>query len=167
MASMNLFAVLAIICIVIPRVAFATEYIVGDDSGWTIKFDYAAWAKDKEFRVGDKLVFAYPVGGHNVHKVNATGFKECIVPPESEALSSGNDVITLATPGNKWYLCGVGQHCTDGGQKLSIAVLPAFEETWQAPSPAPASPSSATGIATSRYQIFIVALITIAMAIIV
>ena len=33
----------------------ATEFTVGDDSGWTINFDYNAWAKDKVFRVGDNL----------------------------------------------------------------------------------------------------------------
>ena len=35
--------------------AFATDYIVGDRSGWTINFDYEGWAKDKVFPVGDKL----------------------------------------------------------------------------------------------------------------
>lgn len=33
----------------------AKEYIVGDDSGWTLDFDYQAWAKDKVFYVGDTL----------------------------------------------------------------------------------------------------------------
>ena len=33
----------------------ATEFTVGDDSGWTINFDYNAWATDKVFRVGDNL----------------------------------------------------------------------------------------------------------------
>ncbi|KAF9613263.1 hypothetical protein IFM89_006762 [Coptis chinensis] len=146
---------LAIMSVTIPRVVLATEYKVGDDSGWTIKFDYVAWTKDKEFHV----VFSYPPGAHNVHKVNATGFKDCIVPPQNEVLSTGNDVITLATPGNKWYLCGIGQHCTVGGQKLSLTVLPAVV----APSPAPASPSSAIGVAKSGYHAFVLVLMAIAM----
>lgn len=33
----------------------AKEYIVGDGSGWTLDFDYQAWAKDKVFMVGDTL----------------------------------------------------------------------------------------------------------------
>lgn len=33
----------------------ATDFIVGDDYGWTLNFDYQAWAKGKEFVVGDKL----------------------------------------------------------------------------------------------------------------
>ena len=46
---------LAVFTIVLPAVAMATEFTVGDDSGWTIDFDYQAWAQDKVFRVGDKL----------------------------------------------------------------------------------------------------------------
>lgn len=56
MASSNHFLItLAIISVVLPTVAFATEFKVGDGSGWTVGFDYAAWAEDKEFYVGDKL----------------------------------------------------------------------------------------------------------------
>lgn len=56
MASSNQFLItLAIISVVLPTVAFATEFKVGDASGWTVGFDYAAWAEDKEFYVGDKL----------------------------------------------------------------------------------------------------------------
>ncbi|PWA35086.1 cupredoxin [Artemisia annua] len=33
----------------------ATEYIVGDASGWSLDFDYQTWAKDKVFFVGDSL----------------------------------------------------------------------------------------------------------------
>ncbi|KAF9592277.1 hypothetical protein IFM89_013503 [Coptis chinensis] len=149
---------LAVVAIVLPTVALATEFVVGDAAGWTKGFDYAAWANGKDFRVGDKLVFNYPVGAHNVFKVNGTSFKDCAIPPVNEALISGNDVIALAAPGNKWYICGVGQHCALGGQKLSITVLPALE----APAPAP---SSANGIFTSPYQVLIAAMISITMLI--
>lgn len=33
----------------------AKEFIVGDDKGWTLNFDYQAWAYGKKFVVGDKL----------------------------------------------------------------------------------------------------------------
>lgn len=69
------------------------------------------------------------VGAHNVYKVNGTAFQQCSVPPPSEALTTGNDKITLATAGRKWYICGVGKHC-DNGMKLVITVL--------SPSPSPA-----------------------------
>lgn len=36
-------------------IAFATEYIVADDYGWSAGVDYKGWAKDKTFYVGDVL----------------------------------------------------------------------------------------------------------------
>ncbi|PWA75032.1 Cupredoxin [Artemisia annua] len=82
-------------------------FVVGDNYGWTLNFDYQAWATGKEFIVGDKLVFRYPTGKHNVFRVNGTQFQQCAIPAANEALTSGYDVITLATPGRKWYMCGV------------------------------------------------------------
>ncbi|KAL3833575.1 hypothetical protein ACJIZ3_008311 [Penstemon smallii] len=96
--------------------------------------------KDKTFFLGDRLVFNYGQGFHNVYRVNGTSFQQCATPSLSEALTTGNDVITLATPGRKWYLCGVGNHCASG-MKLVITVSSA-----EAPAlaPAPTSGSSAT-----------------------
>lgn len=48
-------AVAAAILITLPGIAYATDYIVGDDLGWTVGFDYSQWAKDKKFSVGDTL----------------------------------------------------------------------------------------------------------------
>ncbi|KAL5720618.1 hypothetical protein ACHQM5_013269 [Ranunculus cassubicifolius] len=158
MASSNQFLItFTIVAIVLPTVALATEYTVGDDSGWTVGFNYSTWAKDKEFKVGDTLVFNYPVGRHNVFKVNGTTFKTCAIPPSNEALATGSDKITLATPGNKWYFCGVASHCL-GGQKLAISVSPAME----APAPAP---SSSNGIATSAIHVLFAVIICSVMVI--
>ncbi|KAM7524349.1 hypothetical protein LguiA_014251 [Lonicera macranthoides] len=41
----------------------------------------------------------YPVGVHNLFKVNETGFQNCFKRPLSEALTSSKDMIVLATPG--------------------------------------------------------------------
>ncbi|XP_034672449.1 stellacyanin-like [Vitis riparia] len=89
-------------------------------------------------------VFKYTAGRHNVFKVNGTVFTNCTIPPPNEALTTGNDVITLATPGRKWYICGVNDHCANYGQKLAITVL----EEWAPPAPAP-SPSTTTAPAPS------------------
>ncbi|KAL1308127.1 hypothetical protein HN51_050057 [Arachis hypogaea] len=114
---------IVIVTIFFPCIAMGTEYVVGDHHGWATGFDYNIWAADKVFKVGDSLVFRYEVGQHNVYKVNATAFQNCTVPSNhSDALRSGNDVIVLASPGQKWYLCGVGEHCTTG-QKLAITVV--------------------------------------------
>ncbi|KAF8398047.1 hypothetical protein HHK36_016973 [Tetracentron sinense] len=149
--------------IIIPAVSMAKEFIVGDEVGWTIRFDYQAWADGKDFHVGDKLVFRYPVGAHNVFKVNGTGFQNCIVPPVTEALTSGNDAITLATPGRNWYICGVGKHCEIGGQKLFITVQPESQAPIIAPSQALSYTSSVNGITTSIYQLVAVVIATAIM----
>lgn len=46
--------ILAIVAILVHS-SLATEFVVGDDKGWTINFDYQTWAQGKEFHVGDKL----------------------------------------------------------------------------------------------------------------
>ncbi|RVW11832.1 hypothetical protein CK203_085675 [Vitis vinifera] len=79
------------------------------------------------------IVFKYTAGRHNVFKVNGTVFMNCTIPPPNEALTTGNDVITLATPERKWYICGVNDHCANYGQKLAITML----EEWASPAPAP------------------------------
>ena len=55
MASKWFVGAIAILAFVLAAVAMATEFAVGDDQGWTINFDYEAWAKDKVFHVGDEL----------------------------------------------------------------------------------------------------------------
>ncbi|KAH0973936.1 hypothetical protein GBA52_015835 [Prunus armeniaca] len=144
MASSNLYIILVTLAIFAPSV-LATDYVVGDDKGWTINFDYQAWAQGKSFYVGDNLVFNYPKGAHTVLKVNGTGFQQCAAPLDSVPLTSGKDVINLATPGRKWYICGLGQHCELGNQKLLITVLPSSSS---APSPSPSSWPSKASAAT-------------------
>ncbi|KAL7247721.1 hypothetical protein ACSBR2_002601 [Camellia fascicularis] len=110
-----------VVAIVLPSVTLAKEFIVGDEAGWTTTGDYEGWVKGKEFRIGDKLVFKYTIGLHNVYHVDEYGYKNCIIP-ENGVLESGEDTITLETPGPKYFVCGVGLHCEKGGQKLSVDV---------------------------------------------
>ncbi|KAI3689610.1 hypothetical protein L2E82_47573 [Cichorium intybus] len=132
----------------------AKEYIVGDGSGWTLDFDYQAWAKDKVFTVGDTLVFNYAPGAHNVMKVDGNNFQQCnIAPLLNGTLTSGRDVIPLKTSGMKWYICGVGKHCELRKMKLAIAVLPQT----MIPAPAP-SVSQSSKLAVPSIYGFVVAL---------
>ncbi|KAK1296732.1 hypothetical protein QJS10_CPB15g02160 [Acorus calamus] len=82
MASKQLFAILAII---VPSIALATEYIVGDDQ-----------------------VFNYNKDSHNVFKVSGPQFRACDVPSPNatNSFTTGHDIIPLMTAGNKWYICG-------------------------------------------------------------
>ena len=109
-------------------------------------------------------VFKYTQGNHNVFKVNGTAFKDCIIPPLNEALTTGNDTITLATPGNKWYICGVKDHCVNSGQKLAITVYGSLspEPTPTPGAPAP-SPSSAHGFSVSGDLVPMAAMVAVAL----
>ncbi|KAG6636811.1 blue copper protein-like [Carya illinoinensis] len=120
MASTQFFF-FAILAILAPSI-LAKEIKVGDDKGWTINFDYQAWAKGKEFVVGEKLVFIYPQGDHNVIKVDGSGFQQYVASANTETLTTENDVINLTSTRNKWYICGVSKHCESGNQKLAITV---------------------------------------------
>ncbi|KAF5205890.1 Blue copper protein [Thalictrum thalictroides] len=142
---------------VFPAITLAKSFVVGDNGGWTTGFDYQAWAKGKKFKTGDELIFKYTKGAHNVHKVDGNRFQKCVKPPLKEALTTGNDVITLATPGQKWYICGVANHC-NGGQKLTITVTGKAKKVGK---------NSAQGIVKSWIQVFIAAVLTTGLIIIV
>ncbi|KAG8382334.1 hypothetical protein BUALT_Bualt05G0066600 [Buddleja alternifolia] len=133
MASKALWIMIIVAASAAP--AFAIDHIVGDDSGWKLGVNYTAWAEGKQFYLGDRLVFKYGQGAHNVHRVNGTAFQQCMVPSAPGPLTSGNDVIPLATPGRKWYICGVGNHCASG-MKLVITVA-STEAPASAPAPTP------------------------------
>ncbi|XP_052171527.1 blue copper protein 1a-like [Diospyros lotus] len=155
MASSRILIAIAVLAMVVAP-AFAVEHIVGDEKGWALNFDYQAWSEGKEFRVGDKLVFKYPEGAHDVLKVDGAAFQQCAAPATAEALTSGDDVIELATPGRKWYICGIGRHCEAGKMKLAITVLPErVESPASSPSgdeaPGPNSSSAASRIALPKY----------------
>ncbi|XP_047337961.1 blue copper protein 1a-like [Impatiens glandulifera] len=144
----------------------STYHVVGDDKGWTLNFDYQAWAQGKEFRVGDKLVFNYNKDSHNVLKVNGTGFQQCNATSAiGEALISGNDIVTLATPGRKWYICGIGKHCEVGNMKLVITViLP--QDGPGSPAPSPTGTSIAGAGKMSMKYVAIVAPLAIMLMLI-
>ncbi|KAJ8641738.1 hypothetical protein MRB53_018432 [Persea americana] len=93
MASKQMYGVLAIFLTVLPAISLAKEFMVGDEKGWTIKFDYQAWAADKFSTILWEVT--------NVFKVNGTAFQDCIVPPANESLVTRNDDIPLLTPGGK------------------------------------------------------------------
>ncbi|GJU88126.1 plastocyanin-like protein [Tanacetum coccineum] len=113
----HIFVVLAILSIVLfPTTTKATDYVVGDASGWTLDFDYQAWASSKTFKVGDNLVFNYPKGVHNVFQVDGNAFAHCIIPPPSKAHTSGHDIIGLSSPGKAWAAQGVEK------KKLSLFI---------------------------------------------
>ncbi|KAF5802432.1 putative Phytocyanin domain, cupredoxin [Helianthus annuus] len=97
-------------------------FVVGDDKGWNENVDFEAWAKGKEFYMGDFLAFNYTVGKHNVLGVDEAAFNECTIPKDqNEALSSGKDQVRLLSMGKLGFISGIGKDC-ENGMKLLINV---------------------------------------------
>ncbi|MED6150107.1 hypothetical protein PIB30_069136 [Stylosanthes scabra] len=144
----------AISMVLLSSFASATDFVVGDDKGWTLDYNYTHWAQDKVFVVGDTLVFKYNNNSHNVLKVNQTSFKECNPSDPVGSYQTGYDQIPLQTPGKKWYICGIGKHCAEHQMKFAINVLD------HAPAPAPTS--SSTSLLSSLAAVAAASLIALA-----
>lgn len=90
-------------------------------------------------------VFKYKAGTQNVMQVWGVEFEACSASAAAIVFATGNDVVALDAPGKRWYLCGVGDHCSRG-QKLAVDVLPAAMSPASPPSspppPPPLAPSS-------------------------
>ncbi|CAD5169682.1 unnamed protein product [Musa acuminata subsp. malaccensis] len=125
--------------------AMAADIVVGDEKGWLPDFNYTSWVQGKQFKVGDNLVFKYKAGAHNVMQVWGVEFEACSASAAAIVFATGNDMVALDAPGKRWYICGVGDHCSRG-QKLAVDVLPAAMSPASPPSsqppPPPLAPSS-------------------------
>ncbi|CAK9311030.1 unnamed protein product [Citrullus colocynthis] len=122
---------LLLVTIFTPKV-LAITYTVGDTSGWTTGVDFSSWTIGKTFFVGDNLVFKYEKGKHNVLDVDVSSFAQCATPKGRQPMVTGHDVVPLTTPGIKWFICNIADHC-NSGQKLVISV--------ETPPPTPRQPS--------------------------
>ncbi|CAK9311031.1 unnamed protein product [Citrullus colocynthis] len=116
----------------VPEVLAITNYTVGDASGWTTGVDFSSWTIAKTFFVGDNLVFKYEKGKHNLLEVDVSSFARCATPKDKQPMVTGNDVVPLTTPGIKWFICTIADHC-NSGQKLVISVETSPPTTGQPP----------------------------------
>ncbi|KAL8053703.1 hypothetical protein ABFX02_05G090200 [Erythranthe guttata] len=133
--ALRAFLVTVVVVVAAVSPALAIDYIVGDDAGWDLDFDYTKWTEGKDFRVGDTIAFKYKPGVHNVLKVNGPDFQRCTsTNATSVPLTSGKDVITILSPGKKWYICDIGDHCSMG-MKLVISVSAVAEGPTPDPTP--------------------------------
>jgi len=121
--------------------AMATEYTVGDATGWDFaptSSYYSDWASGPKFLPGDKLVFKYLPSAHNVQEVTEVNYAACnSVSPIAE-YETGNDIITFPKPGTHYYICGFLGHCDQGGMKLKATVNSPKATNLSSPSPSPA-----------------------------
>ncbi|XXG70741.1 hypothetical protein AAC387_Pa07g0152 [Persea americana] len=111
-------AILVLCCVVS---GLATDYTVGDSSGWSTGVDYSTWTSGKTFAVGDKLVFTYGGGLHTVDEVSSSDYSSCSTGNSITTDSSGSTTITLKTAGTHYFICAAPGHCS-GGMKMAVKV---------------------------------------------
>ncbi|CAK9151072.1 unnamed protein product [Ilex paraguariensis] len=109
-------------------------YRVGDSTGWTNigHVDYKTWSANKNFHVGDSILFQYNNQFHNVVRVTHKNFNACNATTPYANFTTGNDLFTIKKTGHFYFICSLPGHCQEG-QKVDIRVV-----TGQTPTPAPA-----------------------------
>ncbi|PKU83769.1 Blue copper protein [Dendrobium catenatum] len=86
----------------------ATEYIVGESSGWTAGVDFSSWTNGKIFVVGD--TFNYAPATHTVNEVKAKDYKSCTASNYLSTDSSGSTTIRLKKAGTHYFVCSIPGH---------------------------------------------------------
>ncbi|XP_074375313.1 chemocyanin-like [Apium graveolens] len=115
----------------------ASTYMVGGTSGWDISTNLDSWTTDKQFNVGDVLVFVYS-STHSVWKVNKDNYETCNTKNLRESGNQGNSSFTLTEPGDSYYICGNKLHCL-GGMKLKVTAIGDSNSTVESPAESPVS----------------------------
>ncbi|KAL2524623.1 uclacyanin 1 [Abeliophyllum distichum] len=134
------------------KLAMAANYTVGaPDGSWDQSSNLLKWASSKTFSVGDNLskflafrlvptsiasinnVFQYVIN-HDVLEVSKPDFDSCRANSPVNSYSGGSTVISLSSPGKRYFICGTAGHCNQG-MKLEI-------DTIVASAPPPATPSA-------------------------
>ncbi|KAL1534272.1 blue copper protein-like [Salvia divinorum] len=151
MANLGLIVLMMTLCCGIGGIS-ATDYTVGDASGWSMGSDYTNWATNKTFKVGDTLAFNY-ASGHTLDEVSKNDYDSCTTGNSITSDSSGATSVTLKTAGTHYYICGIPSHCS-GGMKLAVtaaaaATAPTEGGSKAAPSGTTTSPPPTTTAATT------------------
>ncbi|XP_021284579.1 blue copper protein-like [Herrania umbratica] len=133
-SSVGVACLVLVLCMVVP--SLATDFTVGDTSGWSTGVDYGTWTQGKTFKVGDSLVFNYPTS-HTVDEVSKSDYSTCTVGNAITTDNTGATTITLKTAGTHYFICGVIGHCGNG-MKLAVTVESGSSTA------APKSPSSSS-----------------------
>ncbi|KAK7294086.1 hypothetical protein RJT34_16969 [Clitoria ternatea] len=136
-----------------------TLHLVGSDIGWRVPPDnstYLEWASDNNFAIGDILMFNF-TNGHNVIEVSEGSYNSCSSSnPIGRTFNIGPVNITLDRNGQHYYICGIGQHCSNG-QRLAIDVSGSPSSATPPTStatPPPLSSSALTSFPTLCFPLF-------------
>ncbi|CAL4909621.1 unnamed protein product [Urochloa decumbens] len=116
----------AIVASLVAGSSAGVYHIVGAGKGWRMppnRTYYDEWTRTRQISIGDKLMFLYRSGVHNIVEVPTRAlFDACSMRNITSRYQNGPTIIELTEPGERFYFCGVGEHC-EVGQKLAINVL--------------------------------------------
>ncbi|RDX86224.1 Uclacyanin 1, partial [Mucuna pruriens] len=98
----------------------ATTYTVGDTSGWDISTNLDTWIANKNFKVGDALIFQYS-SGQSVEEVTKENFDTCNTTNVLATYGNGNTTVSLTRAGDRYFISGNKLYCL-GGMKLHVHV---------------------------------------------
>ncbi|MCL7044888.1 hypothetical protein MKW94_013854 [Papaver nudicaule] len=106
-----------------PLLVNGVVYSVGESTGWTTigHYNYAKWASNQTFKVGDTIRFVYSPQHHNVMQVTSSDYESCNAMTPLATYTTGNDSIPITKEGHHYFICGIPGHCIVG-QKVDIQV---------------------------------------------
>ncbi|CAH8273525.1 unnamed protein product [Arabidopsis lyrata] len=101
-------------------------YKVGDSKRWSV-YDsefYYQWSKEKQFHVGDSLLFEYNNEVNDVFEISGDlEFLYCDPISPVAVHKTGHDLIKLTEPGIHYFISSEPGHC-EAGLKLQVVVGP-------------------------------------------
>ncbi|CAF2084182.1 BnaA06g13180D [Brassica napus] len=99
-------------------------YKVGDSKGWKV-YDsdfYNKWSEEKQFRVGDGLLFEYANEVSNVYKINGDlEFITCDPTSPVAVYKTGHDLVRLTEPGVHYFITSQSDYCEVVIVKLGLS----------------------------------------------
>ncbi|KAK3184314.1 hypothetical protein Dsin_031600 [Dipteronia sinensis] len=142
MAVQRTLICLAATTALLMQLAMAATYTVGGpNGGWDVTTNLQTWATSQSFFVGDNLNFQY-MANHDVLEVSKADYDACTTSNAVQSYNGGNTVITLSSPGKRYFICGTAGHCSQG-MKLEIDTLATSSPPPTTPStPPPSSPTT-------------------------
>ncbi|CAL0321209.1 unnamed protein product [Lupinus luteus] len=115
----------------------ATQFMMGDSSGWVIPpypLYYTKWSYSHFMRVGDSLEFHFDPKFCNLVQVQKSDYDHCTTLEPRLVFNTSPAIIPLKEKGTLFFVSTISNYCCLG-QKIAITVHP--------PPLPPLSPSSA------------------------
>ncbi|CAA7055551.1 unnamed protein product [Microthlaspi erraticum] len=104
-------------------------YRVGESNEWSVPQEsdfYYKWSEEKQFHVGDNLLFNYDDQVNDVLEVSSDlEFKSCDSSAPVATHNTGQDLIKLTKPGIQYFISSKTGQC-EAGLKLRVVVQPLF-----------------------------------------